>query len=161
GGQRGLAQALGPDGNPLPQQGGRQGAAGNAAPQANPQAPAPAAQQPAAQEAQQQPAAQPGRGRGRGGRGGQAQGQAQGQGQANAADDADDNEVVFAGLVGTGGGGLTPLIFAAREGDLESAKALLDAGANINHQSEYGWTPLLTAVNNRNYQLASYLLQKG
>jgi len=163
GGQRGLAQALGADGNPLSQQGGRQGAAGNTATaQGNAQAPAPApaAQQPAVQETPQQPAAQAGRGRGRGGRGG-GQAQAQGQGQANAADDTDDTEVVFAGLVGTGGGGLTPLIFAAREGDLESAKALLDAGANINHQSEYGWTPLLTAVNNRNYQVASYLLQKG
>ena len=161
GGQRGLAQALGADGNPLPQQAaGRQGAATPA--QGNAQAPPQAAQQPTAQETQP-PAAQAGRGRGRGGRGGQgqAQAQAQGQGQANAADDTDDNEVVFAGLVGTGGGGLTPLIFAAREGDLESAKALVDAGANINHQSEYAWTPLLTAVNNRNYQLASYLLQKG
>ena len=68
--------------------------------------------------------------------------------------DDDDTEVVVAGLVGGGGGGLTPLIFAAREGDLESARALLDAGANVNQPSEYGWTPLLTAVNNRNYQLA-------
>ncbi|HEY1302605.1 MAG TPA: ankyrin repeat domain-containing protein [Vicinamibacterales bacterium] len=164
GGQRGLAQALGADGTPLPQQGGRQGAGSATTPPGNAPASAPAAQQPqqpAAQETPQPPAAQAGRGRGRGGRGGQAQGQAQGQGQANTADDTDDNEVVFAGLVGTGGGGLTPLIFAAREGDLESAKALLGAGANINHQSEYGWTPLLTAVNNRNYQLASYLLQKG
>jgi len=69
--------------------------------------------------------------------------------------------VVVAGLVGGGGGGLTPLIFAAREGDSESAKALLDAGAQVNQQSEYGWSPLLTAVNNRNYQLAKLLLDRG
>ena len=34
----------------------------------------------------------------------------------------DDTEVVVAGLVGSGGGGLTALVFAAREGDLESAE---------------------------------------
>jgi ankyrin repeat protein len=68
---------------------------------------------------------------------------------------------VVAGLVGTGGGGLTPLVFAAREGDLQSASALLDAGAQINQPTEYGWTPLLTAVNNRNYKLAAFLLEKG
>ena len=56
---------------------------------------------------------------------------------------------------------LTPLIFAAREGDIESARLLLDAGAQINQVTEYGWTPLLTAVNNRNYQLAKLLLEKG
>ena len=42
--------------------------------------------------------------------------------------------------------------FAAREGDLESARLLLDGGADVNQPTEYGWTPLLTAVNNRNYQ---------
>jgi ankyrin repeat protein len=52
-------------------------------------------------------------------------------------------------------------VFAAREGDLESAKLLVEAGAPINETTEYGWTPLLTAVNNRNYLLASYLLDKG
>src|SRR6185503_9994821 len=67
---------------------------------------------------------------------------------------ADDDAPVQAGLVGTGGGGLTALVFAAREGDVESAKALLDRGARINQTTEYGWTPLLTAVNNRNYALA-------
>ena len=174
GGQRGLAQALGPDGNPLPQQGGRQGGAPAATATAATQPPAttdtaPAATQGAAQPAGgAQPAAtQPAQGaaRGRGGRGRGGQGQAAQGAQAgqtqNDADDTDDTETVFAGLVGTGGGGLTPLIFAAREGDLESTKALLDAGAKIDQTSEYGWTPLLTAVNNRNYRVASYLLEKG
>lgn len=72
-----------------------------------------------------------------------------------------DAESVVAGLVGSGGGGLTPLVFAAREGDLESAKALLDAGANVNQTTEYNWTPLLTAVNNRNYTLATFLIDRG
>src|SRR5712691_1059345 len=75
--------------------------------------------------------------------------------------DADDADVIVAGLVGSGGGGLTPLIFAAREGDLESAKALLDAGADVNQTTEYGWTPLLTATNNRHYKLARYLIERG
>jgi len=73
----------------------------------------------------------------------------------------DDDPVIVAGLVGTGGGGLTALVFAAREGDLDSARALLDAGADVNQQTEYGWTPLLTAVNNRNYQLAKLLVERG
>src|SRR6185503_20047424 len=52
---------------------------------------------------------------------------AAGRGVAAAApaDDNDDSEVIVAGLVGSGGGGLTALTFAAREGDLESARKLL------------------------------------
>jgi ankyrin repeat protein len=73
----------------------------------------------------------------------------------------DDNEQVVAGLVGSGGGGLTALVLAAREGDIESARALLDAGADVNQTTEYTWTPLLTAVNNRNYALASMLVDRG
>ena len=73
----------------------------------------------------------------------------------------DDSEVVVAGLVGSGGGGLAALHLAAREGDIESARALLDGGADVNQITEYGWTPLLTAINNRNYALASLLLDRG
>ncbi|HYS26986.1 MAG TPA: ankyrin repeat domain-containing protein, partial [Vicinamibacterales bacterium] len=73
----------------------------------------------------------------------------------------DDDPAVQAGLVGGGGGGLTALVFAAREGDIESAKALLDGGAKVNQTTEYGWTPLLTAINNRNYALAQLLIDRG
>ena len=161
GGQRGLGQALDSNGNPLPAATGRQGGAGAAA-QPPPPAPAPeaapAAAAPAAPPAGQTAAAQSGNaGQGRGRAGGQPAAGAQ-QPQA---DNDDDNEVVVAGLVGSGGGGLTPLVFAAREGDIESAGLLIDAGAPINETTEYGWTPLLTAVNNRNYQLASFLLDRG
>jgi ankyrin repeat protein len=38
---------------------------------------------------------------------------------------------------------------------------LLDAGADVNQATEYGWTPLLTAVNNRNYALAKLLIERG
>jgi ankyrin repeat protein len=185
GGQRGLAQALGAGGVPL--QGGRgQGGAppqnapaaapGAAAPAASTPAPAapaaasPGAASPAAAtpEAATPAAAAPqgrnggaGGGRGRGAGAGRAGGQGAAQAQAEPADDPDDTEVVVAGLVGSGGGGLTALVFAAREGDLESARALLDADADVNQVTEYGWTPLLTAINNRNYQVAQLLIERG
>jgi ankyrin repeat protein len=165
GGQRGLGQALDANGNPVTA--GRQGgaAAPAAAAPTSAQTPAPAATPPAAPAPTAEPGGrQPGAGRaGRGGNGGNAgaQGRAAGTAQGAQDPDDDDNEVVIAGLVGSGGGGLTPLVFAAREGDLESAKLLIEAGAPINEVTEYGWTPLLTAVNNRNYQLAKYLLDKG
>jgi ankyrin repeat protein len=80
---------------------------------------------------------------------------------AAAQQDDDDDEFVFAGLVGSGGGGLTALVLAAREGDMESARLLLAGGADVNQASEYGWTPLLTATNNRNYRLAQYFIERG
>jgi ankyrin repeat protein len=81
--------------------------------------------------------------------------------RAAAAQQEDDTDVIIAGLVGTGGGGLTSLVLAAREGDLESSKLLLGAGADINQTTEYGWTPLLTATNNRHYKLATFLIENG
>jgi ankyrin len=167
GGQRGLGQALDANGNPIP---GRQGGAGAPATPAAPTPPATQTPAPATPPAAPSPTAEPGGrqpgppGRGRAGAGpGTPAAQARSGGAAPAAQDPDDddNEVVIAGLVGSGGGGLTPLVFAAREGDLESAKLLIEAGAPINQVTEYGWTPLLTAVNNRNYLLANYLLEKG
>jgi ankyrin repeat protein len=123
---------------------GQQGGQGFQRQQAPAQPQAPAAQQPPAAGAQAQ-----------------AQQRQEGQAEAQEEPDDDDTEVVVAGLVGGGGGGLTALTFAAREGDLESARALLDAGADINQTTEYGWTPLLTAVNNRNYLLAQMLIERG
>jgi ankyrin repeat protein len=58
-------------------------------------------------------------------------------------------------------GGVTALVFAARQGDLESAKLLLEHGADVNQQTEGGWTPLLVAVQNRYYELAEFLLEHG
>jgi ankyrin repeat protein len=59
------------------------------------------------------------------------------------------------------GGGLTALVFAVRENDLESARILLAAGADVNQVTRYGWSPLLVATQNRNYKLASFLLDHG
>ena len=182
GGQRGLATPLGPDGNPLPADAAARDraslerartAAAGGAPDANRNtagggAPDPAVAQPAA-PARGQGAGAAGQNAATGRQGGARQGGAAAAGispeiaaaAAAAGLDPDDLEVIVAGLVGTGGGGLTPLIFAAREGDQETAKALLDAGANVNQTSEYGWTPLLTAVNNRHWKLAQYLVERG
>ena len=58
-------------------------------------------------------------------------------------------------------GGLTALHFAVRENDPASVKALVDAGADVNEVSEFGWSPLLAATQNRFYQLGKYLLEQG
>ena len=166
GGQRGLGQALDSNGNPIPATPARQGGAGAAAAQPQ-QAPQHLHRRPALRQRNRhrrrhlQVSPRPRRHRPRTAGRGRAGGQAAGGAQQPQPDSDDDNDVVVAGLVGSGGGGLTPLVFAAREGDIESAKLLLDAGAPVNDTTEYGWTPLLTAVNNRNYQLASLLLDRG
>jgi len=58
-------------------------------------------------------------------------------------------------------GGLTPLLFAVREGNLDSVKTLVESGADVNQTSEYGWTALLVATHNRFYKLGVYLLEHG
>jgi ankyrin repeat protein len=58
-------------------------------------------------------------------------------------------------------GGLTPLAFAARDGCLECARALVDAGANINYEDPAWVTPLNLAVYNAHYDTAALLLEKG
>ena len=59
------------------------------------------------------------------------------------------------------GGGLTPLAFAARVNDLESARILLKAGADVNQVTNYAWSPLLIATQNKYYQFGSFLLDHG
>jgi ankyrin repeat protein len=59
------------------------------------------------------------------------------------------------------GGGLTPLVYAARENCVECAKILVEAGADVNQRTFYGWTPLLVATQNRHYKLAEYFLEHG
>ena len=78
------------------------------------------------------------------------------------ADDGDEDGFLSSGRAPVrDGGGLTPLIFAAREGDLESTRILVEASADVNATSEYGWTPLLTATHNKHYVLGKYLLEHG
>ena len=108
-----------------------------------------------------QPATAQQAGRGQGARGAQRGQTVAGAPAAVQDDNPDDSEVVVAGLVGSGGGGLTALVFAARDGNLESANLLLEAGADVNQVTEYGWSPLLTATNNRHYKLAQSLIEWG
>jgi ankyrin repeat protein len=113
-----------------------------------------------------------GRGGNNQGRGGNNQGRGGNQNRGNAATAAnnaeaadddqaegEDQNAPEAGLQGAGGGGLTALIYAARQGDLESAKHLLAAGADVNQTTAGGWSPLLTATNNRHYVLGKYLVE--
>ncbi len=58
-------------------------------------------------------------------------------------------------------GGLTALIFAARQGSIESAEALIQAGADINQGDADGNTPLLIAILNNHDDLAQVLIDKG
>jgi ankyrin repeat protein len=55
-------------------------------------------------------------------------------------------------------GSLTPLMFAAREGDVESARLLVAAGADVNAIAGDGKDALGLAIFNGNYDLASFLV---
>jgi ankyrin repeat protein len=58
-------------------------------------------------------------------------------------------------------GGFTPLMFAAREGDVESARLLLEAGANVNDATEEEGSVLVVASASGHEKLAIFLLDKG
>jgi ankyrin repeat protein len=55
-------------------------------------------------------------------------------------------------------GWLTPLMFAAREGDVESARLLVAAGADVNAPASDGKDALGLAIFDGNYELASFLI---
>ena len=59
-------------------------------------------------------------------------------------------------------GGMTPLLFAARQGYMESAQALIAAGVDVNQVSAGDKaSPLLVATLNGHFDLAKYLLDHG
>jgi uncharacterized protein len=58
-------------------------------------------------------------------------------------------------------GAFTPLLFAARNGDLESVRVLLAAGAKIEETAADGYTALLVASHRRYTQLGEFLLEQG
>src|SRR5579862_3731279 len=58
-------------------------------------------------------------------------------------------------------GGETALMFAARVGDLTSAKLLVDAGANVNDQDAWGVSATVLAVHSGFRDFAEFLLDKG
>jgi ankyrin repeat protein len=58
-------------------------------------------------------------------------------------------------------GGLTALLFAARQGQIDAAKALLDAKANINAVDSDGNNALTLAIINGHYDLTQFLIDRG
>ena len=58
-------------------------------------------------------------------------------------------------------GGATPLLFAARAGDAESARLLLDAGADADDAQPDGVSALVLAAHSGNGQVAAVLLERG
>jgi ankyrin repeat protein len=58
-------------------------------------------------------------------------------------------------------GGMTPLLYAARDGRLPTARRLVDAGADLELADANGITPLLTSLLNGKLDVASFLLSKG
>ncbi len=58
-------------------------------------------------------------------------------------------------------GGYTPLLFAARVGDLASAKLLVAAGADVNDQPPYGTSATVVAAHSGQREVAVFLLEQG
>lgn len=58
-------------------------------------------------------------------------------------------------------GGLTALLFAARQGHLDAAKVLVEAGADKDQQDPDGISPMVTAIVNAHYDVAAYLAERG
>lgn len=58
-------------------------------------------------------------------------------------------------------GGSTALLFAARDGDVESARLLLSAGANVNDEAPNGNSALVLAAYSGQTETAKFLLDAG
>ena len=57
-------------------------------------------------------------------------------------------------------GGLTPLLYAARQGCFECAKLLVEAHADVNLPDPEGVTPLIMAITNFHFDLGAWLVSK-
>jgi ankyrin repeat protein len=58
-------------------------------------------------------------------------------------------------------GGFTAFLFTAREGDIESAKAMLEGGVDINQTDIDGTNALVVSIMNKKYTFAKFLLDRG
>jgi len=58
-------------------------------------------------------------------------------------------------------GGLTALLFAVREGEMDCVKVLVTARVDVNQTSIDGSSPLLVAVQNGFYEIAAFLIDHG
>ena len=85
----------------------------------------------------------------------------------------DDRSIVYPKVISSSGnadlsgvyeidqGGYTPLLFAARHGDLESARLIVAAGADVNDAAPMGTSPLVVAAHSGHGTLAAFLLEEG
>ncbi len=58
-------------------------------------------------------------------------------------------------------GGLTAFDFAAREGDIETGRVMLDGGVDINQVDADNTSPLVVSILNKRYSYAKFLLDRG
>jgi ankyrin repeat protein len=58
-------------------------------------------------------------------------------------------------------GDMTPLMFAAREGHIDTARLLLDAGSDVNAVDKNDITPLFMAISNNRTPMARFLIERG
>ena len=58
-------------------------------------------------------------------------------------------------------GGLTALHFAAREGDIETGRVMLEAGVDVNIVDADHTSPLVVSILNKHYSFAKFLLERG
>jgi ankyrin repeat protein len=58
-------------------------------------------------------------------------------------------------------GNMNPLMFAAREGHVDAARLLLDAGSDVNGVDKNGITPLFMAISNNRIPMARFLIDRG
>jgi ankyrin repeat protein len=56
---------------------------------------------------------------------------------------------------------MTPLLYAARDGRMDTVRMLLDAGANVNERDANDITPLLIAITNNHPDVARALIDRG
>jgi ankyrin repeat protein len=64
-------------------------------------------------------------------------------------------------LGGSGGGAMTPFLFAVRANALESIRILMEAGSDVNQTMADGTSAMVIAIINGHYGLAKYLMDRG
>ncbi|HFE39552.1 MAG TPA: ankyrin repeat domain-containing protein [Gammaproteobacteria bacterium] len=57
--------------------------------------------------------------------------------------------------------GWTALMHAAKVGDLESVKLLVEKGATVDARDSNGWTPMMRAAQKGHVEVVEYLIDKG
>ncbi len=58
-------------------------------------------------------------------------------------------------------GGFTALLFTAREGDIETARIMLDAGVDINYGDIDNASALIVSIMNKQFTFAKFLIDRG